>query len=379
MNIKSFFLIPAILSIALPALANYSYDSQDHITVTSRHLPKCHICNDDCNVESLFFTPDGRKIVAFCNAGTFSEEKSHIRLLDAKSGKLLASVTDNFMAVDLSQDGKTIAATVKWRDVRLFNAETLEPIGKTINHPNRVDKITLSNTDNKLAITRDAIEHNELFIWNIKSQKYIGTPLRYTGVTMNLAFSPDGGKIAVVYARTNNSQYLCVKDIFTSRKNIIQCYTPDISFSPDSKKIVVNNSDKALVLDTTTGKTERTLYPDSGEYISSIKFAPDGATVFGCGGNKIYAWNILSNDKYVKIVKNKVFSDIEFNPKGGNIILGESCTSPLEMVLWNVKENVVKKIAIPKDTQIDSERFSPDGKQIIIGGEKGKIYRWDIN
>jgi hypothetical protein len=149
------------------------------------------IIDTDAPLNSAAISPDGHRLASASADHT-------VRLWDADTGQPLQTLTGHtnvVFGVAFSPDGHRLASA-SWDDtVRLWNADTGQPIGQPLTgHTNRVNKVAFSPDGHRLA---SASSDNTVRLWNVDSGQPIGQPLTgHTGTVNSVAFSPEGHRLA---------------------------------------------------------------------------------------------------------------------------------------------------------------------------------------
>lgn len=142
------------------------------------------------SIENMVFSPDGKMIV--------SAGYTEIRLWNTTTGlPIQAPLTDVGPAVSISPDGQIIAASGQDGTIRLFSADTGQPIRQLLNgHTDTVRTIAFSPDGTMIA---SAGEDQAIQLWDTQTGEPVGPPLTgHTSWIDRIVFSPDGKMIASV-------------------------------------------------------------------------------------------------------------------------------------------------------------------------------------
>ena len=160
-------------------------------------------------VLSVAFTPDGSRLVATANRsdpvvlGGVPEQHGsiwtwHTADLTPAGGRDLSEVA--LSEVQVSPDGKWIAAAADNRRVELFRAADLSPAGDIAAHPAEVDRLAYS-PDGRLLATASASDIDVPRLWDAATGKLVAELRGHGNRVTALRFSPDGRTLATAAGR----------------------------------------------------------------------------------------------------------------------------------------------------------------------------------
>jgi len=152
------------------------------------------IQHEDHAVGVAEFSPDGSRVATRCVCGM-------LQTWDSRLGKLLRSVqTDSRWAtysedmnLAYSPDGRRIATCGKNPAVRMWDAETLQPLTLAFDHPNTATDVAFS-PDGRRAVT---VGWNDVRVWDAETGELLTAfGESQQGIYSEVAFSPNGRSVA---------------------------------------------------------------------------------------------------------------------------------------------------------------------------------------
>ena len=163
--------------------------------VERRHRPADRATPDRPHrrgVISVAFSPDGHRLASGSVDNT-------VRMWNADTGQPIGAPltghTDSVVSVAFSPDGHRLASGSDDQTVRMWNADTGQPIGDPLTgHTDAVSSVAFSPDGHRLA---SGSHDNTVRLWNADTGQPIGDPLTgHTDAVFSVAFSPDGTRIA---------------------------------------------------------------------------------------------------------------------------------------------------------------------------------------
>lgn len=144
-------------------------------------------------------------------------------------------------------------------------------------------------------------------------------------------WSPDGSKIATA----GGNGRVFVWDAVTGEPLRVLQGVKDVSWSPDSKYLLVGMVDGATVWDTTDGTVIRTVGLQDGTYknIEKVAWSPDGAKLAIATSDQVGIFRAADGLLLVQFTawgSNVVISDLEWSPDSTKI-----ATTSMDAVIWN--------------------------------------------
>ncbi|MFV1994236.1 MAG: c-type cytochrome domain-containing protein [Verrucomicrobiales bacterium] len=204
-----------------------------------------------------------------------------------------------------------------------------------------------------------------------------GAPRPVTAV----AYSPDGGKLAVARYRSVE-----VRDAGVGKRLFVLGRHPGkinaVHFSPDGKSIVTASGitglrGVAMLWDAATGKALGELGAGHRDILYDAEFSPDGTLLATAGyDRRIILWKVATGEEIRRIeVHNGAVFDLASSPDGATLASGSADDT---VKLWKVSTGErLDTLKEPEDEQY-SVAFTPDGKFVLAAGADKCIRMWRL-
>jgi WD40 repeat protein/DNA-binding SARP family transcriptional activator len=324
------------------------------------------------------FSPDGRTLY------TASSDGSAIAWDLGQSRRLgnafqFTGADGQSSASDVSPDGTLIAVSPAPNRVTLWRAATLKPAGIELRGPFRnANSIVFSHDGKLLAATGSAQDGSaQTVVWNLASRSIVRTIRLGPHGSSDVAFSPDGGKVAI--AEGDNAVLLV--DLRTGKHVLLESQGPgDVDFSPDGKLVASAGLDGTVTIwNVAQGRVVHKL-PDPTSAAFSVKFSPDGKLVaVGDSNGTVTLWDAATGkiDGAALGGHTSGVQNIDFDPSGRRLA---SAAFDGNLRLWDVASRKLIGAPLPSGTNNGgSVEFFPDGKHLLGAYGGGTAIVWNVD
>ncbi|RJP38739.1 MAG: WD40 repeat domain-containing protein, partial [Phycisphaerales bacterium] len=199
------------------------------------------------DVESLAFSPSGRRLVLGCNDQT-------VRVARAKDGKLLRTMTghtQHVTSVAYSPDGRTLASGSWDQTVRLWRASDGELLRTLPGRGGHVHSVAFSPDGQTLASGSGGSWGEDLTVrlWRVSDGELLRTLEGHGDWVRSVAFSPDGRTLASG-GRDNSLRLWRVSDgaPLAVYDQEMGGDVPSVQYSPDAQHFAYGRADATLVV-----------------------------------------------------------------------------------------------------------------------------------
>ena len=337
----------------------------------------------DSPVNAATFSPDGKLLATVTFAGTTLWNTTTWRPV----GPPLRSRQGDWEWVDFSPDGRTLAIAGGKGRVELWDVSTRKELREL------TDPAAAASDQPKLSVVRYSPdgsviaagpqELNHVTLWATASGRMIGRPIITnppgTGGAQSISFSPDSKRIVVPGVRGT----VGIWEVATGRRvgEPLAIGSVDVGkaiFAADGRMVIASD-DSGLVsmVDVGTGRPVRPPLSAGGVPADSLDLSPDGRLVAAASfDGSVYVWDVKTGAPYGSplTVDTSPVSDVAFSRDGRTLVSSHLRSA----VVWNVggEQAVGEPLGGPTDLTTDVS-FSPDGKRLLAGQFDGGTIVYD--
>jgi WD40 repeat protein/serine/threonine protein kinase len=312
------------------------------------------------------FSPDGKRIV------TASQDKT-VRVWDAQTGQPLMEPLkhdSNVTSVLFSPDGERLLTVSQGTTVRVWDAQTGQPLMEPLKHDVSVTSVQFSPDGTRIVTAwKDTAR-----VWDAHTGQPLTEPLKHGGPVVSAQFSPDGKRIVTAsWDRTAR-----VWDAQTSQP-VTEPLKHDgpvhsAQFSPDGKRVVTASS-AAWVWDAQTGQplTEPMKH---GGAVNSAQFSPNGKQIVTASQDATArVWDAQTGLPLSAPMKHGYWvNTAQFSFDGKRIV---TASNDKTACVWDAETGRQLTEPMKHASGVNSAQFSRDGKQIVTVSQDNTVHTWD--
>ncbi len=302
-------------------------------------------------------------------------------MLDAVVARLTtAKVVDVGGAVNsvaISPDGNHIAAAADDNTIRLFDADSGQPVGYPLfGHTAAVNSVTFSPNSKRLASGSD--DHT-VRLWNVDTGQPVGPPLTgHTGSVRTVTFSPDGHRLA----SGGHDNTLRLWNVDTGQQigdslAGITDWVNSVAFSPDGHRLASAGRDGLKMWNADTGQPMSMAPAGPTAAWNCVAFSPDGHRLAADSEDNVQLWDADTGLPVGDPLQGHTDSveSVAFSPDGHRLVSGSQDKT---VRVWNVDTGQpVEAPLLGHTDSVTGVAFAPDGHHLVSASTDHTVREWD--
>jgi WD40 repeat protein len=339
--------------------------------LTRQALPVAEMIPDE-PIAWAAFNAEGTRVLA--HAG------DAVHVWDVRTGQSVGSLAAArpISAAAIAPDGARALTAGSNGVVRTWDTATGEPIGKPLQHDQRVSAVAFDPHGTRVLT---AASDGTLHVWDTAEDTH-AVIATVQGTVEHVAFDPFGRFLLAVTADGTLSLW----DVSSGRREVTlqiaiatEAFDPADVLSPDGSRLLAVLADGTVrVLDTRMGGRELVI-EDTGPILFA-SFAPGGERIVtraqaAEGRMAVHLWNARTGARLpVAMPHSAWISAVSFSPDGSHLV---TASHDRTARVWNADTGEPVTPPLHHARRVVQASFSPDGARVLTASDDGTAQIWD--
>jgi eukaryotic-like serine/threonine-protein kinase len=265
-------------------------------------------------------------------------------------------------AAALSADQRFVV-TASGEAAQVWDARTGKPVGPPLRHGGKVRAVALS-PDGRLVLTGG--DDRTARLWQAATGEPVAGPLAHGGAVEHVALSPDG-KVALTGSKDNTAR---LWDAATGRplgpplahQDVVRA----VAFSPDGRLALTGSNDATAQLwEVPAGRPVGPRLRHEGA-VRGVAFSPDGKQVLtGSNDRTARLWEAATGKRLAVLPHTHPVPGVAFRPDGRALATGSEDRTARE---WDARTGRPLGPPLRHDEEVGRVAYSPDGRLLLTAG-----------
>jgi WD40 repeat protein len=319
-------------------------------------------------------------LIRFCPDGTriATTTRSAVHLCETRTGKSAgAPLTHNadVVALRFSPDGQLIATAARDNLVRLWNAQTGNPVTAALTQSSENSDMLEFSADGKRLLVASA---KAFAIWDVPGGKQVLAPVNQTATISSARFDERGERV-VTASSDRTARIWNAKTGATIFEPIVHpAEVRWAGFGPDGRTLVTLLADvTGRVWDVRPGAALPTRLKGE-DAVMTAQFSRDGSEVLavtpkGLGEKTVQVWTAATGKLQIAPRNYESQELPEFSPDGARLVTRSAKSAQL----WDVASGRQLGAPLAHDSFVMSARFSADGTRVVTASQDKTAKIWN--